>query len=282
MSNRVRDHDGAAVCRKEQYTIAQGVEHLIQIRLEGGVTLFLAAYLAAEAVYGAGDAANGIGPAGRRVERQRGLAGEDIAGAIAASQSEAVQLFANGLQRAQRNRREQCRDQHGGQRSQQDELQCGAQERLVGFAQKGRPHPDVNDEERHVIAVERHGDIEYLGLPEDPAHLEEDVAVAQAVEAVAIGRALIQCIGIGRHHGEAVRVGDADVLHRRRVAQNAVHRAGKIVAVSQYVGYGGGLLNALAEKCPEEEDGQNEHDAEGESGGRKHELRSEAHWTTPP
>ena len=182
----------------------------------------------------------------------------------------------------------------------------------------------MNDEERHVIAVERHGDIEYLGLPEDPAHLEEDVAVAQAVEAVAIGRALIQCIGIGRHHGEAVRVGDADVLHRRRVAQNAVHRAGKIVAVSQYVGYGGiqrlvglvrrhiggrricgeagsegllggqqhlagehivgggGLLNALAEKCPEEEDGQNEHDAEGESGGRKHELRSEAHWTTPP
>ena len=40
---------------------------------------------------------------------------------------------------------------------------------------------------------------------------------------------------------------------------------------------GGGLLDALTEKCPEEEDGQNQHDAEGESGGRKHELRSQAH-----
>ena len=76
VGDRVGDHDGAAIRGEQQDAIAQGVEHLVQVGLERGVALFLAAHLAAEAVDAAGDAADGIGAAGRRIEQQSGLVGE--------------------------------------------------------------------------------------------------------------------------------------------------------------------------------------------------------------
>ncbi len=227
MFNKVGDgvgnHHCAPIRSKQQDAIAQRVEHLVQVRLQRGVSLFLAAHLAAEAIDSTADAANRIRPASQRVQHQR-LVDQLVASRIAAGESQTLQLLADRSQRTQREGGEQRRTGHGGQRSQQRKFERRAQPGFVRSAQQRRPHSDMDDQEGPAVAIKRQRDVQHLGWTENFAHLIKNAAIAHTVETVAIVRTLIHSIRIGRNHGETVGVGHADVLHRRRILHNPVHR----------------------------------------------------------
>ncbi len=93
----------------------------------------------------------------------------------------------------------------------------------------------MDHQKRHPVAIQRQSDIQYTGLAEQIVHLVEDASLANVIEAIAIRCTLIDGIRISGDDNKAVGIGDADVLHRGRVADDAIHRVGQVIAAAQRI-----------------------------------------------
>ena len=227
----IGDHDGAVVGGEEQDAVAEGIEHLVEVGLEGGVPGFGGANLLAEAVDGSGDADDGIVGFGARTGEQ--WCGE------AFGEGEVFETLADLFDGKEGEIGEEAGSDDGCEAGKTGEEEGGFEPGGVGVAQEGGEHADVDDEEGLSVTNEGLGAIEDAGFSEDLAGLVGDASVADGTEAGAEGGLLIEGIGVGAEEDGSVGIGDADVLHGGGVADDGVHDVGERGVAAEGVGDGG-------------------------------------------
>ncbi len=302
----IGDHDGAVVGGEEQDAVAEGVEHLVEVGLEGGVSSLGGTNLLAEAVDGSGDADDGIVGFGAWTGEQR--CGD------AFGEGEVFEALADLFDGKESEIREKTGCDDGCETSETGEEERGFEPGGVGVAQEGGEYADVHDEEGLSVANEGLGTIEDAGFSEDLTGLVGDATIADGAETGAVRGLLIQSIGVGADEDDSVGIGDADVLHGGGVADDGVHDIGERGVAAEGIGDGGvegfvgavdgwlgsqacfdglagheedfvgenvvggdGLFDALAEQFRDEEGGEDEYDGTGQGRERQHQLGLELH-----
>ncbi len=166
ISHRIRHHHRAPVRRKQQHAITQRIQHLVQIRLQRGISRLLRAHLLAQPVDRLRHPHHRIASHATRQQRRRASLPAFLPASVSRSSRALIASSGRSATFAST-----PAAQHRRQRRRQRKPQRRPQPWLIRILQKRRPHPNMHHQKRHSVPIQRLRDIQHPRLAKHLPHL---------------------------------------------------------------------------------------------------------------